>query len=237
MAFFHALVFWLRRQGIFWILALPIAGLAAALTYFVEMRHDLAEWRGHWGWIVLFAAIYTLFLDRWIKEALIDGADSCEGVDQLRHALVSWRFVAFAALLVAAGMALTEVPVAGAGPAIWVVLAVPFALMLPSFSAGEPLSPAAALRLGAPVFLTLLLTIGVATLVATLALYGMSWVRPMLPAKVWAPAALTAAMVLVDCLALAFVGHILAMLFRERSGWQPPEPEERPYREMRWRKA
>jgi len=237
MAFFDALVFWFRRQGTFWILALPITGLAAALAYFLETRRDLAEWRGHWALIVLFAAIYTLFLDRWIKEALLDGADSCEGVDALRHALISPRFAVFAALLIALGLALTEVPVVGAGPAIWAILATPLALMLPSFSADEPLSPVGALRLGASVFLTLLLTIGLATFVATLALYGTSWVRPMLPAKVWTPAAITAAMVLIDCLLLAFVGHILAALYREQSGWQPPEPEERPYREMRWRKA
>jgi hypothetical protein len=28
-----ALVFWLRHQGVFWLMALPIAGLAAAITY------------------------------------------------------------------------------------------------------------------------------------------------------------------------------------------------------------
>lgn len=237
MAFFHALVFWFRHQGIFWMLALPIAGLAAALAYFLETRRDLAEWRGHWAPVVLFAAIYALFLDRWIKEALIDGADSCEGVDALRHAMISPRFAVFAALLIALGLALTEVPAVGAGPALWAILATPLALMLPSFAAGEPLSPVGALRLGAPVFLTLLLTIGVATLVATLCLHATSWALPLLPAKVWTPAALTAAMVLVDCLLLAFVGHVLATLYREQSGWQPPEPEERPYREMRWRKA
>ena len=45
-----ALVFWLRHQGVFWLMALPIAGLAAAITYVLETNQALVDWRHHWGW-------------------------------------------------------------------------------------------------------------------------------------------------------------------------------------------
>ena len=50
-----ALVFWLRHQGVFWLMALPIAGLAAAITYVLEANQALVDWRHHWGWDFLFA--------------------------------------------------------------------------------------------------------------------------------------------------------------------------------------
>lgn len=237
MAIFDAFVFWLRRQGIFWILSLAIAGLAAAIAYLIEARRELGEWRGHWGLLALFAMVYALFLDRWIKEALLDGADSCEEADNLRRSVISLRFIIFAALLIALAFAAAELPVIGAGPAIWVIVATPLALMLPSFSAGEPLSPVEALRLGTPVFLSLLVTIGIAVALSILAVQAAEWIQPALPRKPWAPAALAAATTLIDCLLLAMVGHVLAALYRAQSGWQQPEPEERPYRVMRWRKA
>lgn len=237
MAIFDAFVFWFRRQGIFWILSLAIAGLAAAIAYLIEARRELGEWRGHWGLSALFAMIYALFLDRWIKEALLDGADFCEETDNLRRSVISLRFVLFAALLIALAFAVAEIPVIGAGPAIWVIVATPLALMLPSFSAGEPVSPVEAIRLGAPVFFTLLVAIGVATALFVLAPHVAEWVQPQLPRRSWAPAALAAATTLIDMLLLAIVGHMLAALYRARSGWQQPEPVERPYRAMRWRKA
>lgn len=237
MAIFDAFVFWLRRQGTFWILSLVISGLAAAIAYLIDARGDLGKWRGHWGLLALFAAIYALFLDRWIKEALLDGADACEETDNLRRSVISLRFTVFAALLIGLAFAVTEIPVPGAGAAIWVILATPLALMLPSFSANEPLSPVDALQLGAPVFFTLLVTIGVATALSVLAPHIAEWIQPQLPRRPWVPAALAAATTLIDCLLLAMVGHVLAALYRAQSGWQQPEPEERPYRAMRWRKA
>ena len=57
-----ALVFWLRHQGVFWLMALPIAGLAAAITYVLEANQALVDWRHHWGWDFLFAMIYAMFL-------------------------------------------------------------------------------------------------------------------------------------------------------------------------------
>ena len=50
-----ALVFWLRHQAVFWLMALPIAGLAAAITYILEANQALVDWRHHWGWDFLFA--------------------------------------------------------------------------------------------------------------------------------------------------------------------------------------
>jgi hypothetical protein len=237
MAIFDAFVFWLRRQGIFWILSLTIAGLAAAIAYLINARREFGEWHGHWGLLVIFSMIYALFLDRWIKEALLDGADPCEEADNLRRSVISLRFVVFASLLIALAFAVAEIPVPGAGAAIWVILATPLALMLPSFSAHEPLSPVDALSLGAPVFFTLLATISVATAFSVLAPHAAEWIQPHLPRRPWVPAALAAATTLVDCLLLAMVGHVLAALYRAQSGWQQPEPEERPYRAMRWRKA
>lgn len=237
MAIFDAFVFWLRRQGVFWILSLAVAGLAAAIAYLIDVRSDLGKWRGHWGLPALFAMIYALFLDRWIREALLDGADPCEETDNLRRSVISLRFVVFAALLIALAFAAAEIPVPGAGAAIWVILATPLALMLPSFSAQEPLSPVDALRLGAPVFFSLLVTIAAATALSVIAPHLAEWIQPQLPRRPWVPAALAAATTLVDCLLLAIVGHVLAALYRAQSGWQPPEPQERPYRAMRWRKA
>ena len=45
-----ALVFWLRHQGVFWLMTLPIAGLGAAIAYILEANQALADWRHHWGW-------------------------------------------------------------------------------------------------------------------------------------------------------------------------------------------
>ena len=38
----------------------------------------LIDWRGHWGWDFLFVLIYAMFLDRWLKESLLDGATDCD---------------------------------------------------------------------------------------------------------------------------------------------------------------
>ena len=85
-----ALVFWLRHQAVFWLMALPIAGLAAAITYILEANQALVDWRHHWGWDFLFALIYAMFLDRWIKEALLEDARPDDEVDALRR---RWRQV------------------------------------------------------------------------------------------------------------------------------------------------
>ncbi len=63
------------------------------------------DYREHWRWNVLFALIYALFLDRWIKDALLDEAPTCDEIDALRRSNDRARFVAWP-LLVRAGLAI-----------------------------------------------------------------------------------------------------------------------------------
>src|SRR5260370_7347991 len=95
----EALVFWLRHQGVFWLMALPIAGLAGGTAYVLEANQALVDWRHHWGWDFLFALIYAMFLDRWIKEALLEAAIPCDEADALRGSIIALRFLAVAAAL------------------------------------------------------------------------------------------------------------------------------------------
>jgi hypothetical protein len=59
----------------------------------------------------------------------------------------------------------------------------------------------------------------------------------LLPDKPWAAAIVTGAGRLIDCLLLSFVGYGLAALFRERTGWRQPTPDDHAYRGVRARKA
>src|SRR5260370_31964724 len=172
----EALVFWLRHQGVFWLMALPIAGLAGGTAYVLEANQALVDWRHHWGWDFLFALIYAMFLDRWMKITLLEGATACEEVDNLRRSIISVRFLVFAAcfLLVAMVMSMIRLegitgtllgwrfPVAVAAilgtiltwlPHLffWTTLFALIALMLPSLSAAEPTSISEAWTLGRPV--------------------------------------------------------------------------------------
>src|SRR5882672_4645882 len=99
MAAFSALSFWCRHQGTFWMMTLPIAGLAAAVAYVLETHREFIDWHQHWGWDVLFALLYAMFLDRWIKEALLDDATPCDEVDEMRRSTIAVRFLTFAAAL------------------------------------------------------------------------------------------------------------------------------------------
>ena len=80
-------------------MVLPIAGLGAAITYVLETNQALVDWRHHWGWNFLFTLIYAMFLDRWIKEVLIEDARPSEEVDALRRSTIALRFLLFAAAL------------------------------------------------------------------------------------------------------------------------------------------
>src|SRR3954468_8874018 len=131
----HTFVFWLRRQGTFWMLALPIAGLGAAIAHVLETNQEFIDYRQHWVWNLLFALIYAMFLDRWIREALLDGADDCDEVDTLRRSMISPRFVAFILLLFGLAMALAQAPVLKIAVLpwlpeviVWAAVAAPFAL-------------------------------------------------------------------------------------------------------------
>jgi len=241
----HAFVFWLRRQGTFWMLALPIAGLGAGIAHVLETNQEFIDYRRHWVWNLLFALIYAMFLDRWIKEALLDDAHDCDEVDALRRSMISPRFAAFALLLFGLAMALAQIPLLKIPVMpwlpeviVWSAAAVPFALLLPSLSAGEPLSLGQAWSAGRPSFLNLFTLIGGAALLSLLAATAAAQAGLyFLPGKLWAAAAFTGAARLIDCLLLTFVGYGLAVLFCDRTGWLQPTPEDHAYRVVRARKA
>ena len=186
-----------------------------------------------------------MFLDRWIKEALLDGASDCEGVDTLRRSMISSRFIAYGLLLFGLAMALAQMPLLKIAVmpwlpelVVWTAAAVPFALLLPSLSAGEPLSLGQAWSAGRPSFLSLFILIGGAGLLSLLAAAAAAQAGlHFLPGKLWAAAAVTGAARLVDCLLLTFVGYGLAVLFCDRTGWLQPAPEDHTYRVVRARKA
>jgi hypothetical protein len=227
-----ALVFWLRHQGVFWLTALPIAGLAAAITYILEANQALVDWRHHWGWNFLFTLIYAMFLDRWIKEALLEDARPSEEVDALRRSTIALGFLLFATALGLMATALTGLPHAELAAVLWTATASLFVLMLPSLAAGEPSSLRQAFALGRPLQVHLFLLTGGAVALSLGADAGLAWVALHLPDRPWHAAAIAAAHRLVDVLLLAFVGYGLATLFREITGWQQPAPDDRPFRSM-----
>jgi hypothetical protein len=227
-----ALVFWLRHQGVFWLIALPIAGLAAAITYILESNRALVDWRHHWGWDFLFALIYAMFLDRWIKEALLEDAHPCEEADALRGSTIAPIFLVFAAVLGLMATGLALLPHVALSAVLWTATASLFALMLPSLAAGEPSSLREAFASGRPLQVDLFLLIGGAVALWLLADPGLAWLAGHLPDGPWKAAAVTAAHRLIDVLLLAFVGYGLATFFREVSGWRQPEPDARLYRRL-----
>jgi FtsH-binding integral membrane protein len=228
----NALMFWLRHQGVFWLMALPIAGLAAAITYVLEANQALVDWRHHWGWDVLFALIYAMFLDRWIKEALLEDASPCDEADALRGSTIAPRFLVFAAILGLMATALALLPHAELSAVLWTAAASLFVLMLPSLAAGEPSPLRQAFALGRPLQVHLFLLIGGAVALWFLADPGPAWVARHLPDRPWNGAVVAAAHRLIDALLLTFVGYGLAALFREVSGWRQPEPDGRLYRRL-----
>lgn len=226
-----ALAFLVRKGGMFLTIVLPIAGIAAAITWALGTQRLLVDWRGHWGWDFLFVLIYAMFLDRWLKESLLDGATDCDEVDMLRRSIVTPRFLAFAAVLFALAGVLSILP--------WVVplilctsIFALLALALPSFSAAEPLDLGQALKLGRSARTTLIvLSVGVA-LLSVAGDAGTHWVLLYLPRKPWAGPAMAAAQRFVDCVLIALAGHVLAALFRQLADWRQPEPDDHPYRDL-----
>ena len=227
-----ALVFWLRHQGVFWLMALPIAGLAAAIAFVLEVNQALVDWRHHWGWNFLFTLIYAMFLDRWIKEALLEEARPCDEADELRRSTIALRVLMLAVVLGLMATMLALLPHLELTALLWTATASLFALMLPALAAGEPTSLRQAFALGRPLQIHLFLLLGGAVALALLAEPGLASLAGHLPDRPWSAAALAAAHRLVDTLLLAFTGYGLATFFREASGWRPPEPDGRLYRRM-----
>jgi hypothetical protein len=228
-----ALVFWMRNPLSFWIVTLPIASLAGIATWALDRDHNLDAWRGHWGWSFLFALIYAMFLDRWIKASLLDDATPCDEVDNLRRSIVSPRFLAYATALFGLAALLAPSRYGEVSIVLWSASACLFALLLPSLSAAEPLSLSRAFALGRKLQIHLFLLIGMAVAISVLSSIGLERFVGWLPPKPWHGAALSAAGRIVDCLMLAWVGHVLAMLFREVTGWRQPEPDDHPFRDMK----
>lgn len=248
-----ALAFLARRFGLFLVVALPISALAAAIVWLLATQRPLAPWRGHWGWDLLFVLIYAMFVDRWIKEVLLDGATDCDEVDNLRRSVVAPRILAFAGMLFALAMALSVLPIAfptvwlgdvGAvlgrvlpwlpHLVLWTLTFAFFALLLPSYAVVEPLSPRQALDLGRPARSALVMLIVGAALLSLLGHAATHWGVAHLPRKPWAGPAMEAVHRLIDCLLLTFVAYVLAALFRQFTDWQQPEPDDHPYRGEKW---
>jgi hypothetical protein len=192
----------------------------------------LVDWRHHWGWDFLFALIYAMFLDRWIKEALLEDARPCDEADALRRSTIAPRFLLFAAALGLMATALALLPHVELSAVLWTATASLFVLMLPSLASGEPSSLRQAFALGRPLQVHLFLLTGGAVALSLLADPGLAWVAGYLPDRPWNAAAVAASHRLVDGLLLAFVGYGLATVFREVTGWQQPEPDDRPYRRV-----
>jgi hypothetical protein len=237
LALIDALAFWIRNPLVFWIVTLPIAGLAAAVAWLLDTHQQLDGWRDHWGWDFLFTLIYAMFLDRWIKASLLDGASECEEVDNLRRSIVAPRFLAFATVLFGLALALPLARYPEVATVLWASSACLFALLLPSLSAAEPLTFGRAFAFGRPIQTQLFLLIAGVVLVSLFAGIGLERALALLPHKIWHGAALAAAGRVVDCLMLAMVGHVLATFFREATGWQAPEPDHHPYRYLTGNKA
>jgi len=227
-----AVAFLFRNRAGFLLGALPIAGLGAAVAFLLDRDQQFADLRNHWGWDFLFALIYAMFLDRWIKEALLEDTHPCEEADALRGSTIALRFLVFAAALGLMATALALLPHVELSAVLWTAAASLFVLMLPSLAAGEPSSLRQAFALGRPLQVHLFLLLGGAVALWLLVDPGLAWVARHLPDRPWNGAAVVAAHRLIDALLLTFVGYGLAAFFREVSGWRQPEPDGRLYRRM-----
>ncbi len=255
-----ALAFLIRNRVIFLLSVLPIAALAGIVAWLLTADQQYADLRGHWGWDLLFALIYVIFLDRWMKETLLDDAAPCEEVDELRRSITSPRLLAFAAALYLLAVAFSILQVQGIADSLaplalpdWAVLVLTafiawlphifvwsglvslVVLLLPACSGAKPLSLPDALRMGRPIRSKLFNLVFGAALAWVLITAATDWGVEYLPGRPWAAAAMAGALRLADCLVLAVAGYLVATLWRQLADWQPPEPEDRPFREMRLR--
>ncbi len=255
-----AITFWFRNQAAFWLVALPIAGLGAAIAFVLDRHQQFAGLRNHWGWDFLFALIYAMFLDRWMKVALLEGATPCEEVDNLRRSIISVRFLVFAACFLLLAMIMSMLRLEGISETLigwrlplsvagilgttlswlphlffWTTLFALIALMLPSLSAAEPTSVSAAWTLGRPVRAPLFRLIFGVALLSLLVFASTAFGLQLLPKKPWAVAAMAGLWQLGNCLLLAIVGYVLAAIWRELTDWRQPEPDDHPFRNMKYR--
>ena len=235
MVFIDALAFWCRRQALFWLISLPIAGFAAMVAYLFETRIEFDLMRDHWGWAFLFTVLYALFLDRWMKETLLDGALTGEEGEDLRRSTLGMRSISLAILTWLIVMATALGPYAELNVVACAAVASLFMLILPSLAANEPLSISDAFSLGRPHRARLFVVVFGAMVLSLAFGHALNHVVPLLPHKAWVPALMAAGQKLFDCLLMAFVGYDLAILFQTRTDWQAPLPEEHVYSGVRIR--
>jgi hypothetical protein len=255
-----SIAFWFRNQAVFWLVALPIAGLGAAIAFVLDRDQQFAGLRNHWGWDFLFALIYAMFLDRWMKIALLEDASPCDEVDNLRRSIIAVRFLVFAACFLLLAMIMSMVRLEGITATLigwhlppmlaailgmiltwlphlffWTTLFALIALTLPSLSAAESTSVAHAWALGRPVRAGLFRLIFGAALISFTIFAVTTCCLELLPRKPWAAAAMAGTWRLTDCLLLAAVGYVLATIWRALVDWHQPEPEDHPFRNMKFR--
>lgn len=230
-----ALVFWMRNPLAFWIVALPIASLAGIATWVIDRDHNLDAWRGHWGWSFLFALIYAMFLDRWMKETLLDGALPSDEADEMRRSTIAARFLTFAIVFCLMALATAPSPFVELNIVACAAAASFFVLILPALAAHKPMSLQEAFMLGRPLRAHLFLLVGGTMVLSLFTGLGLDWLGRTLDHKAWIGAALAAAQRVVDCLLLAGLGYGLATIFRTITDWHQPEPADHPFRGMRMR--
>jgi hypothetical protein len=181
MVALSAVSFWCRHQDTFWLMTLPIAGLAAAVAYVLETHREFIDWRHHWGWDFLFALIYAMLLDRWIKEALLDEATPCDEVDEMRRSTIAVRFLTFATALCLLAIMMAPCSCIELNAVACAAAASVFVMLLPALAAHRPITLHEAFILGRPVQSQLFLLIGGAILVSLLTGLGLSRSRCCCP--------------------------------------------------------
>ena len=255
-----AIAFWLRNQLVFWLLALPIAGLAALAAYLIDAHEQFAFLRHPEGWDFLYALIYAMFLDRWIKESLLDDAAPCDEVDAFRRALVPPPLLLFAIVFFLFAVALSLLHLQGVDATllrwrlplavvviasivlswlphvlVWATVLGFVVLLVPAWCAGEQMSVRKAWKISEPARPRLFRLVLGATVLSLIVYAVTQWGLDVLPDRPWSGAAMIGAQRLADCLILAITGHALASLFQALTDWHQPEPEDRPFRHMRLR--
>ncbi|MBM3643071.1 MAG: hypothetical protein FJX02_01825 [Alphaproteobacteria bacterium] len=253
---------WLRNQAAFWAAAFVVAVLTVSIEFVLAWDNRFHGLREHWGWDLLFSLVYAFFLDRWMRIALLEDASPCDEVDALRAALIRPRFLAVAGGMVVVALGLSFAPhfyvydwLKDIGAAesvayvlgsvlpwlphlvIWSMALAFIALLLPAASAGARMSIDEAWDTGKPARPGLFAMILVLALLSLTMLTLCAWGVQHLPRKPWAPSLLAGASRLFDCVLLALGGGVLAQVFRQLADWEPPEPDDRPYRGMRPRKS
>ena len=235
MVFIDALAFWCRRQALFWLIALPLAGFGAMDAYLFETRVEFDLMRDHWGWAFLFTVLYALFLDRWMKETLRDGDLVGDEVEGLRHSTLGMRAISLAVLTWLIVMATALRPYSELNLVACAAVASLFVLILPSLAANEPLGLGEAFMLARPHRARLFVVVFGALVLSLVAGHMLDRLVPLLPHKAWVPALLAAGQKLCDCVLMAFVGYDLAVLFKTRTEWQVSPSDEYAYSGVRIR--